>query len=421
MSQTVIVYLNLIPAPTGSGAHLRLYSNVQAYADLGFRVVVALVGNDPLPATYNVAGLPGLICRSYCLPIEPASLLSRLQLRLGWTGLAARRFLYPLSVPTWKAYGELSREFPGAIHHFEGDPIAAIALQLPPGSASVFGHHDLFAEANLAMARIQAEVLGQPIGNSALRENRFHSRAEQRISRRCRLVLNISDHDRQVMRQQWGLDNNELLPMSVAATDSLPHRSHLHGGLLRLLHLGRIEHLPNFRSLEYLFTTLMPALTPDLQSKIQIRIVGSYTEGDFRFERIRALAQPYAGSVEFVGFVSDIEEEFAQASAQLVVATDASGLRTRMIESFANGIPVIATPLAARGIAGLDRRPCYFPVESPAGFATLLEDLLRAPARLEVMAAQARKTYDEFHSRTVVAATLGRLLRQYGLWNGSGG
>src|SRR6185369_2668162 len=66
-----------------------------------------------------------------------------------------------------------------------------------------------------------------------------------------------------------------------------------------------------------------------------------------------------------------------------------SGVRVKLLEAFAAGIPVVSTKVGAEGLAVKDGEFCAL-ADDPAGFAERVVALLRDPERAAEMAARAR-------------------------------
>lgn len=62
--------------------------------------------------------------------------------------------------------------------------------------------------------------------------------------------------------------------------------------------------------------------------------------------------------VTVTGRVRDVADYYASATVSVIPVTMATGVQMKLIESMVMGVPVIATPIVARG-AGVDSRQCY--------------------------------------------------------------
>ena len=114
--------------------------------------------------------------------------------------------------------------------------------------------------------------------------------------------------------------------------------------------------------------------------------------------------------VHFSGFVQDIHDAYRRNDLQVVASTQATGVRTRIIESWALGMPVLCTTTGAGGVNHLAPGTNILIADDPSEFARHLKELVHAPERLDALAAAARQTYEEKYGRRAVAAALRELL-----------
>jgi glycosyltransferase involved in cell wall biosynthesis len=226
------------------------------------------------------------------------------------------------------------------------------------------------------------------------------------------LILSIADNDRERFRREWNCQQIEYLPMSIPGDGQPRVQGWLRDGLLRILHLGSVSHLPSYRSLEFLFEHVFPLMPVELLNRISMDVVGTVDSENQRTRRILALAKPYS-NVTFHGFVDDVVPYYRKSDIQVVASTDATGLRTRTIESFAYGLPVLSTSVGARGIAGLRPGEQLLIADDPRAFVENLSRLLKSPELLSKLSRSGREFYEENQSRKAVALRLSDYLRQY--------
>jgi len=74
-----------------------------------------------------------------------------------------------------------------------------------------------------------------------------------------------------------------------------------------------------------------------------VRLVGS---GAVR--AVRELAAP--PHVQFVGFVPNLADELREAAVFVAVLRFAAGVQNKILEAIAAGVPVVTSPIAARGL-----------------------------------------------------------------------
>jgi len=93
--------------------------------------------------------------------------------------------------------------------------------------------------------------------------------------------------------------------------------------------------------------------------------------------------------------------------------TKATGRRSRIIESWAYGLPVLCTTVAAGGVRYLEPGRNILIADDPRDFARILKELIDTPNRLNEIAVAARQTYDAKFGRQAVAGALRELLNTY--------
>jgi glycosyltransferase involved in cell wall biosynthesis len=408
-------YLEYFPQRTGSGAHLRLYSNVRAFVDLGYHVEVIQLA-PPGTSRVHPEDLPNTEWTCVDLPQARPTWLGKLQFRMAYPGAQGLSYYFPAHFPLRHELLKHESVHPGSVHVLEGDGMANVIPFLEPfhhgGIRAVWSVHDIGSEMIAASHRIDNQITGRHSQKHVPREVAFLRAHEERTLRAAPLAICISAHDARVL-QDRGCKAAEYLPMSIP-DESKPTISTMdRAPALRVLHLGRINHLPSFRSLEFLLGQVWPLLDEKSVRAIQLNVVGTYDANDERCQALFALAEPYAETVRFHGFVSDLHEQFRNADMQVIASTEASGLRTRIVESFAIGVPVLSTAIAARGLEGLVNGKNILVASDAAAFAARLQSVIADRNQLVQIATSARRTYEALYARKVVAAQLGQLLSRY--------
>ena len=122
-------------------------------------------------------------------------------------------------------------------------------------------------------------------------------------------------------------------------------------------------------------------------------------------ERIRDLCARYP-QVSLLVRVPNLGDLYSSCDAQIVASTEATGLRTRIVESFAFGVPVISSTTAAKGVTGIVGGENIFLADSIETWVQTFESLLQNPGLLQSVSQNARRTYDEIHSPPAVAESL---------------
>jgi len=167
-----------------------------------------------------------------------------------------------------------------------------------------------------------------------------------------------------------------------------------------ILFLGSFRHVPNKEALTWFVDKVLPLVLAE-EPRARLMVVGSEPPppGSFR----------HGESVELVGFVEDVREPLARYSLFVCPILSGSGVRVKLLEAFAAGIPVVSTRLGAEGLADQDGEICAL-ADQPAEFARRVVDLLRNPQKAADMAARAR---DEVVAKRDIRGMTQRLVEGY--------
>ena len=150
---------------------------------------------------------------------------------------------------------------------------------------------------------------------------------------------------------------------------------------LTMLFLGNFRHTPNQEALTWFVDRVLPLIQAE-EPRARLLIVGSELPADTSFQ--------HAQGVELVGFVEDVREPLARYALFLCPILSGSGVRVKLLEAFAAGIPVVSTRLGAEGLADVDGEICAL-ADTPEEFARRVVDLLRDPAKASAIASRARQ------------------------------
>jgi glycosyltransferase involved in cell wall biosynthesis len=93
--------------------------------------------------------------------------------------------------------------------------------------------------------------------------------------------------------------------------------------------------------------------------------------------------------VDIVGFVEDIQAPLHQYAVFVCPILSGSGVRVKLLEAFASGIPVVSTRIGAEGLAREDSDVCAL-ADDPQAFADKVVALLSNATLARDLAARAR-------------------------------
>ena len=141
----------------------------------------------------------------------------------------------------------------------------------------------------------------------------------------------------------------------------------------------------NRQSARFLITEVMPRVWKQLP-QARLMLVG----------RRLALTRELDPRIEVHGFVEDLPGVYAAAGCALVPLLESRGSPLKLIEAMAYGLPIVATPLAAGGVDGLQSDVHYLEGDGADGFATAIVRALSG--RAGAIGAAARKLAESDYS-----------------------
>ncbi len=254
--------------------------------------------------------------------------------------------------------------------------------------------------ADTARARLQRWVLA--------REARLLRSLEDRALRHAGAVACLNDDDARVLRERMaalgGRGRVEVLPgyplqgpaslrphdAAAAASAATPGAGHCIGLI------GTWTWAPNRRALQWVLSQVRPRLP----AGCTLVLAGAGLE---------QVAD--APGVVKLGRVADVATFYAGIDVLALAALDGSGVQEKAIEALGTGLPVVATPLALRGLQPLPEGVRV--AEDAAAFAEACTAALaqaphrQSPAALAAWSQQRRQRYDAALAACLTAALAG--------------
>ncbi len=148
-----------------------------------------------------------------------------------------------------------------------------------------------------------------------------------------------------------------------------------------MLFLGSFRHIPNGDALRWFMREVLPRVKSKCP-QARLLVIGS--------DPPPRHSLPDSGEgVELIGFVPDVRDALAQYSVFVCPILSGSGVRVKLLEAFAAGIPVVSTRLGAEGLATLDGEVCAL-TDDAGEFAQKILELFASPEKASTLAESAR-------------------------------
>jgi glycosyltransferase involved in cell wall biosynthesis len=163
--------------------------------------------------------------------------------------------------------------------------------------------------------------------------------------------------------------------------------------------VGPLDYKPNLDALAYYQREVFPALQAAAAVPL-LHHIGSAPE------RLRRLFSHQV--VRFEGYVADLAARLCEAAFFVAPIVSGTGIKTKVLEAMAAGVPVVTTPQGVSGLEVEHRRHCFV-CERPADFPTAIR-ALADPALCAELGANARRYVEENFSPEVLRRRWARVL-----------
>jgi glycosyltransferase involved in cell wall biosynthesis len=179
----------------------------------------------------------------------------------------------------------------------------------------------------------------------------------------CDLTLSYSEVEMAVIESHtFGEARTARLPW-VAEPRDTPIGSF--GASRDLLFLGGFGHPPNIDAIKAFVRDVMPRVSERLPG-VKLKVVGSKAPQE--------VLDLQSDTVEVLGYVADLDDVFAQARVFVAPLLAGAGIKGKVIEALAKGVPSVLSPVAAEAtglVSGVDCRIVRTPEEWAEAIAEL--------------------------------------------------
>ena len=186
-------------------------------------------------------------------------------------------------------------------------------------------------------------------------------RQELRLMRQADLTLVVSETERQLLAAE-APDVRVQVVSNIHRIFGSANPPEAREGLL---FIGTFAHPPNRDAVLFFCSEVMPLLRARIP-EICLKVIGSDPPAE-----ILACA---GDGVEILGYVPDVEPYFAQCRLSVAPLRYGAGVKGKVNQSLAHGLPVVATSVAAEGMHLADGESVLI-ADDAAGFADAVERL----------------------------------------------
>ncbi len=194
------------------------------------------------------------------------------------------------------------------------------------------------------------------------------ARFEREVLRAFDGTVTLSEIDARTLRSLLPLHSIATVP---SGTDIVDVPEFVETGAAPVIaFVGYFKHAPNVDAAQWLANDIMPLVRQHIPNAL-LRLVGRNAPA-----AVAELERP--GMVEVPGYVEDMVAELSRATVVALPLRTGGGLRGKLLEAWAAGRPVVATPIACEGLDPEGGVHCLIAVETQQ-FADSLVAALKDP------------------------------------------
>ncbi len=157
-----------------------------------------------------------------------------------------------------------------------------------------------------------------------------------------------------------------------------------------ILFMGDMTYYPNIDALFYFTKEIFPHI------KKLVPEAKLWITGITRNKKIKSLHN--GSDIIFKGFVPSLDELYSNIRVLAVSLRIATGIRVKILESMARGVPVVSTRIGCEGIKGIKNKVNIMIGDTPFEFAKLSAELLKNDRLAEKISKEGVKLIKKYYS-----------------------
>jgi glycosyltransferase involved in cell wall biosynthesis len=177
------------------------------------------------------------------------------------------------------------------------------------------------------------------------------------------MSITVTEDEREILLSHVPDATVVVIPNANAIAERVPGPEARDG----ILFVGSFEHPPNADAALALVEAVMPLVWEEL-GPVGVTIVGARPPAE-----VVELARP---EVDVTGWVQDLTPLYESARVMVAPLRYGAGMKGKVTQSLAAGLPVVTTPIGAEGLEAVDGREMMI-AERPADLAARIVRVLR--------------------------------------------
>ena len=228
---------------------------------------------------------------------------------------------------------------------------------------------------------------------------------EGRLCREFDGVLAVSHEDQAALAEAMGQPAQmTVIPIAVDTDEVLPVPRRPDAN--HILHIGTMYWPPNIDGILWFIQEILPLIRAQrTAAPVTFDVVGAQPP-----QSVRDLAQPGSG-INVTGYVTDPNVYIEQAALMVVPLRAGGGMRVKILNALAQGLPIVSTTLGCEGIAAEHEKHLLI-ADTPYDFASATLRLLNDRALADTLGRNGRALIKQQYDYRVACRPIDELYQR---------
>jgi glycosyltransferase involved in cell wall biosynthesis len=182
------------------------------------------------------------------------------------------------------------------------------------------------------------------------------------------------------------------LPMAVDIPEK-QQRTQFAENITSAVFVGGLDYQPNLDAIRFYHKKIIPILEAQGLGNFTLEVIGKCTT---------AVKQEFnTTNIRFLGYVDNLQKELSKYSLFFAPIVSGSGVKTKVLEAMASGLPVVSTNSGVSGLKVENGIHCLI-ADTPEQFAESVQSAVTNPMLLQDISQNARQYVVSHFSRKVI-------------------
>lgn len=263
-------------------------------------------------------------------------------------------------------------------------PFMPLIDAIPDNCKTVFVHHEIRYVRNLRMM--------QPLQPTPQEQAYMFQLKDEEIQtlNKYNTVITLTDTDRDILQRDGVSTHIEVSPAAISSQVSRPDKA-----CSALFFIGGFGHAPNQEGMRWLTGQVLPRIKKSLAAEhIALHIIGKGWQN---------VNVPSGNGIPVVlhGFVNQLAD-VAKEGIMLVPVLSGSGMRMKILEGAALGLPIVTTTVGVEGLPFKHQESCLI-ADTPEDFANAIVHLAGDQELRMTLATNAQTVFQQHFSKEALA------------------